>query len=358
MTRIQPQPGILGITPYVGGKGAPTAQANSVKLSSNENPHGASPRARDAYRAMSGNLHIYPSGDHRDLRAAIGSVHDVDPDRIVCGSGSDEILALLCNAYTGPGTQIVQTAHAFAMYAIYARAAGAEVVSVPENARHADVDALLAAVTDTTRLVFLANPNNPTGTMIPDADVAHLAEALPDSCLLVLDGAYAEYVPGHDGYLGLAAQHDHVFVTRTFSKIHGLGALRVGWGIGTPEVIGVLNRIRGPFNVTAPALSAAQAAIEHTDYVDRCRDDNTRWRDWLVGELHALGLACDPMHGNFVVPRFADAAAAQAADAALAEAGLIVRQVGGYGLPEALRITVGKGADCKRVIAVLKEHLA
>jgi histidinol-phosphate aminotransferase len=347
---IQPRAGILEIAPYQGGASAAAGVASPVKLSSNENPHGPPPAAVEAVRAAAAGLHRYPPTDHAALRAAIGAAHGVDPARVVCGVGSDEIIAFLCQAYAGPGAEVIHTEHGFSMYRISALASGATPVEVPERARTTDVDAILAAASERTRLVFVANPNNPTGTMIPEAEVARLAAGLPEQALLVLDGAYAEYVEGFDGGAALVEARSNVVMTRTFSKIYGLGGLRVGWGYGPDHVADVLNRVRGPFNLSTPALAAAEAAVADTAFVDRCRRDNARLRSLLAEGLAAHGVASDPSHANFVLARFADAEEARACDAFLKSEGLIVRPVSGYNLPECLRISVGDESACRRVV--------
>ncbi|MFT3974497.1 MAG: histidinol-phosphate transaminase [Amaricoccus sp.] len=354
---IRPQPGILDIELYVGGDASLAGHAEVLKLSSNENPAGASPRAIEAYRATGVSLHRYPSTDHRALRTAIAEVHGLDAGRIVCGNGSDEIIALLTQAYAGPGREVVHTEHGFAMYRISALAAGATPVEVRERARCTDVDAILAACTERTALVFIANPNNPTGTMIGADEVARLAAGLPPQALLVLDGAYAEFVAGFDGHAGLVDARDNVVMTRTFSKIHGLGGLRVGWGYAPAHVVDVLNRVRGPFNVSAPALAAAEAAIRDTGFTARCLAENTANRAALTAALRASGVACDDSEANFVLARFASPAEAEACDRALRDAGIIVRRVAGYGFPEGLRITVGDAAACARVAATVADFL-
>jgi histidinol-phosphate aminotransferase len=230
MTKIAPQPGIMSISPYVGGASKVEGVENIVKLSSNENPFGPSEAAKEAFRRAAYELHRYPSTDHASLRMAIGEVYGLDPARIVCGVGSDEILALLCQAYAGPGDEVIHTEHGFALYKIGALTNGATPVEVRERERVTDVDAILAACTDKTRLVFVANPNNPTGTMIGTAELGRLADGLPDQAMLVIDGAYAEYVEGYDGGAALVEARDNVIMTRTFSKLYGLGGLRVGWG--------------------------------------------------------------------------------------------------------------------------------
>ncbi|MGR3503185.1 histidinol-phosphate transaminase [Pseudaestuariivita sp.] len=348
MGQITPQPGILDIAPYVGGKGGEKG-GNTVKLSSNENPLGPPQSAVDALAQAARDMHRYPSTDHAGLRAAIGEVHGLDPARLICGVGSDEIITFLCQAYAGPGDEVLYPEHGFLMYKISALAAGATPVVAPERERVVDVDALLAACTERTRLVFLANPANPTGTMISQSALARLADGIPPQALLVIDGAYAEYVDGYDGGAGLVTERSNVFMTRTFSKLYGLGGLRVGWGYGTAEVIDVLNRIRGPFNLSAPALASAEAAIRDRDYAVACQRENARLRSWLAEALAEHGVPSDTSCANFILARFASPEEAQACDAFLQTQGLIVRQVGGYGLPAALRITVGDEDACRRV---------
>lgn len=346
---IKPQPGILDIALYVGGASHLDGVSNVLKLSSNENPLGPSDAAKDAVARSAHDLHRYPSTDHGPLRAAIGDVWGVDPARVCCGVGSGDILKLLAEAYAGPGDEVVYTEHGFSMYPIYANAVGATSVVVPEADRVVDVDAILAACTDKTKLVFIANPANPTGTMIGTGEVARLAENLPPQTLLVLDGAYAEFVEGFDAGKALVEARDNVFMSRTFSKIYGLGGLRIGWGYGPQAVIDVINRIRGPFNLSAAALAAAEAAVRDTDHTEKCRLENVRMRDWLAGALAALGVPSDTSTANFILARFSDAEEANACDEHLRGQGIIVRKVAGYGLPNCLRITVGDESACRRV---------
>jgi histidinol-phosphate aminotransferase len=355
MTQIAPQPGIMEIDLYQGGAAHVAGLDNVVKLSSNENPLGPSPAAVEAYRRAAYDLHRYPSSDHSALRAAIAEVLGLDAGRIICGAGSDEIIAFLCQAYAGPGTEVVHTEHGFAMYRISALAAGATPVEVPERERVTDVDAILAACTDATRLVFIANPNNPTGTMIGLAEIERLAEGLPPQALLVLDGAYAEYVEGYDGGAALVDRRDNVVMTRTFSKLYGLGGLRIGWGYGPAHVIDVLNRVRGPFNLSQAALAAAEAAIRDRAYTDHCRAENARWRTWLADALAEIGVPSDVSLANFVLARFANQAEAEACDDYLKSQGLIVRRVAGYNLPNCLRITVGDESACRRVVHAVRQ---
>lgn len=350
-TQPQPQPGILEIALYQGGASAIAGVDNVVKLSSNENPFGPSPAAIQAVRASSADLHRYPPTDHGNLRAAIGEAHGLDPDRIICGVGSDEVINWLCQAYAGPGDEVLHTEHGFSMYRISALGAGATPVAAPERERVTDVDALLDACTDRTRLVFIANPNNPTGTMIGGNELARLADGIPDRAILVLDGAYAEFVPGYDGGASLATDRPNVVMTRTFSKLYGLGGLRIGWGYGPRGIIDVLNRLRGPFNLSGTALAAAEAAIRDRAHTDRCLAENARLRVWLGEALAAVGVPSDVSHTNFILARFRDAAEADACDAHLKRDGLIVRKVAGYGLPNCLRITVGDEPACRRVAA-------
>jgi histidinol-phosphate aminotransferase len=294
-------------------------------------------------------LHRYPSTDHLPLRKAIAEAFDLWSDNIICGVGSDEIISFLCYAYAGPGDEVIHTEHGFAMYRISTLAAGATPVEVPEHRRMTDVDAILAACNERTKIVFIANPNNPTGTMIAEAEVRRLAEGIPLHTILVLDGAYAEYVDGYDGGARLVHSYENVVMTRTFSKLYGLGGLRVGWGYGPKHVIDTLNRIRGPFNVSLPALAAAEAAVKDQAYADKCRDENTRLRAWLANALAEHGVASDTSMTNFILARFNSQEEAEACDDYLKSQGLIVRRVGGYNLPECLRITVGDEASCRRV---------
>ncbi len=346
---IHPQPGILDIALYEGGKAHVAGVANAVKLSSNENPFGPSDKAKDAFQRSVHSLHRYPNTDHASLRQAIAETHDLDPARIICGAGSDEIITFLCQAYAGPKDEVVFTEHGFLMYRISSMAVGATPVEVAERERTADVDAILAACNRRTKLVFIANPNNPTGTMISPADMARLAAGIPSQSILVIDGAYAEYVDGYDGGAALIESRGNVVMTRTFSKIYGLGGLRIGWGYGPAEIINVLNRIRGPFNLSTSQLDAAEAAVRDRDHVNRCRSENTRLRHWLAEALAALGVPSDTSLANFVLARFADASEAEACDAFLQKQGLIVRRVSGYKLPHCLRITIGDESSCRRV---------
>lgn len=359
---IRPQPGIMEIALYEGGKAKLEGHAEVLKLSSNENPLGAGPAALEALRGLvSGNsgaeLHRYPPTDHAGLRQAIAEVHGLDPARVICGVGSDEVIAFLCQAYAGPGDEVLYSEYGFLMYKISALAAGATPVVAPEAERHTDVDALLSAANERTRLVFVANPNNPTGTMIPMAEIERLAEGLPEQALLVLDGAYAEYIEGSDGGLALVEARENVVMTRTLSKIYGLGGLRVGWGYGPRAVIDVLNRVRGPFNLSAMQQDIASAALRDQGHVERSRTANAEARRWLTDALRAAGVGVDESFGNFVLARFDSPETADAVDTALQAGGILVRKMDGYGLPQALRITVGTMPDCHRLACIIVRTL-
>lgn len=339
----------MDIALYEGGKASVAGVANVVKLSSNENPFGPSDRTKEAFQRSIHQIHRYPSTDHAALRTAIAEVHGLDAARVICGVGSDEIITFLCQAYAGPKDEVVFTEHGFLMYRISALAVGATPVEVAERDRTADVDAILKACTRRTKLVFIANPNNPTGTMIAATEIARLADGLPPQAILVLDGAYAEYVEGFDGGLALVEARSNVVMTRTFSKIYGLGGLRIGWGYGPKGIIDVLNRIRGPFNLSNTQLETAEAAVRDQDYVARCRADNTRMRHWLALALAELGIPSDTSMANFILARFVNNEEAEACDLFLQKQGLIVRRVSSYKLPHCLRITIGDEASCRRV---------
>lgn len=341
---LTPRPGIMQISPYVGGESGVEGKQRIIKLSSNEGALGPSPKAMEAYAAEASGIHRYPDGGSTRLRDAIGATFDLDPARIVCGNGSDELISFLCRAYAGPDDEVLYSEHGFLMYPISAHTVGATPVKAPETNLTADVDALLAAVTDRTRIVFLANPNNPTGTYLPKSEVERLRDGLPDRTLLVIDAAYAEFVNRNDYDAGseLVDRCDNVVMTRTFSKIFGLGALRLGWAYCPPSIADVLNRLRGPFNVTAAAQAAGVAALEDTAFLEKSRAHNETTKNWFTGQVDSMpGLSVTPSLGNFVLVHFKDADAAGNADAALKAEGVIVRRMGGYGLPDCLRISIG-----------------
>ncbi len=347
---IQPQPGIMDIDLYEGGASTLAGVTNVLKLSSNENPMGPSEAAKEAFGRAVHALNRYPSTDHLSLRTAIGEVWHLDPARVICGVGSDEILHLMCQAYAGVGDEVIHTEHGFALYRISTLAAGATPIEVPERDRLIDVDQILAACNKKTKLVFIALPSNPTSTMIGAKEVARLAEGLPPQAILVLDGAYAEYVEGYDAGLALIESRENVFMTRTFSKIYGLGGLRIGWGYGPQAMIDVLNRIRGPFNMSSAALVTAEAAMRDTAYTEKCRVENARWREWLSTALAELGVPSDTSTANFILARFADETEALACNEHLKSQGILVRHPKGYGFPYCLRITVGDESACRRIV--------
>ena len=359
MTTPEPRPGVMDVAPYVGGSHEVAGVDRVIVLSANENPLGPSEHARDAYRAAAETLHRYPEGGAEELRQAIGKRFGLDPDRIVCGAGSDELISLLIRAYAGPGDEVLQSQYGFLMYAISAKTAGATAVMAPETNLTANVDALLDHVTDRTRLLFLANPNNPTGTYLPASELRRLREGLRDDVILAIDAAYADYVDHADYEAGaeLATECDNVVMLRTFSKIFGLAALRLGWAYGPPAIIDVLNRMRGPFNTTAPAQAAGIAALGDEDHVRASRAHNSRWRAWLTQQIGGLGMEVPPSAGNFVLVRFADTAKADAAYRFLWSRGIIARSMGGYGLPESIRVTVGLEDENRALVEALGEHL-
>ena len=356
---LTPRPGILDIVPYVGGRAEAAGVAKTYKLSSNESALGASPKAIEAFQSVAHGLDIYPEGSAKTLRDALARHYGLDANRIVCGNGSDEILTLLATAYLRPGDEVLFSEHAFLVYRIAALTNSAKPVVVRETDLHVDVDAMLAAVTPKTRLVYLANPNNPTGTYLPHNEVRRLQAGLSPDTLLVIDAAYAEYVRRNDYETGLemAATLPNVVMTRTFSKIYGLAGLRVGWSYCPAEVAGILNRIRGPFNVSVPAQKAAAAALLDRAHLEANFAHNEKWRDWLTSEIRKLGLRVDDSVANFVLIHFADAKTAKAADDFLSRRGVILRGVGAYGLGDCLRLTVGTEDANRAAVAALAGYV-
>jgi histidinol-phosphate aminotransferase len=361
MSRPVPRPGVMAIDPYVPGKSAAPGSGRTFKLSANETPLGASPRAIAALRAAADDIQLYPEGSSRLLRTAIGAAHGLDPSRIIVGAGSDEILEMLALAFIGPGDEGLYTQYGFLEYRIVTLTAGGTPVVAPETNYRADVDKILAGVTARTRVVFLANPNNPTGSYLPVKEVARLAAALPKETILVLDAAYAEYVMAEDYEVGAALvdAHENVVMTRTFSKIYGLAALRLGWGYAAAPVIDALNRIRPPFNISSLASVAGIAALEDKAHLAAAIAHNARWLEWLTDEISALGLEVLPSVANFIAIRFPDAPGLTAADADrfLTERGLILRAIKAYGMDEFLRLTVGAQEANEAVVAALGEFM-
>lgn len=359
-TPLTPRPGIMDIAAYVPGEAKLDGYAEPMQLAANENALGAAASAVAAYNAAGATLHRYPDGAATALRDTIADIHGLDADRVICGAGSDEILSFLGRAYAGPGDEILYSAHGFLMYPIISRTVGATPVPAPEVDLTASVDALLAAVTPKTRILFLANPNNPTGTLLPTRELQRLRDGLRDDILLVIDAAYAEYVDeaDYDAGLSLVDAGENTVMTRTFSKIHGLAALRLGWCYCPESIAAVLNRLRGPFNVGAPSIAAGIAATRDVEHVAHSKAHNLTERKRLQDRLRQLGLDTPVSHGNFILIRFADGEGAEAALQAMNGAGVIPRRVAGYGLPESLRVTVGTAEENDAVVTALTDFLA
>jgi histidinol-phosphate aminotransferase len=357
-----PGPGILDIAPYVGGDAKLEGIERPIRLASNESALGPSPKAIAAYRALADELHRYPDGGSEQLRHALGEHHGLDPARIVCGSGSDELIGLLLRAYAGPDTEVLYSRHGFLMYPIGAQTVGATPVAAPERDLTADVDAILARVTEKTRIVFVANPNNPTGTYLSTSAMARLHAGLPGNVILAIDAAYSEFVNRNDYEPGvkLVDKAENVVMFRTFSKIFALAALRLGWGYFPPAIADVLNRVRGPFNVNAAALAAGLAALNDTESLQTARAHNDQWQPWMNERLAALGLDPTPSVANFVLPRFAESGehTAAAAFAFLQSRGILTRKMVAYGLPNHIRISIGTAEENEKVAATLAEFVA
>lgn len=352
---------IMSLSPYVGGASCVEGVDRVIKLSSNEGAFGTNPTAVKACAAAAERLFRYPDGGSVDLRRAIAEVHGLDMDRIVCGTGSDELIGLLCHAYLRPGDEVIVTQYAFLMYRLYAVGCGAEPVTVPEQDLRVDVKAILKAVTPKTKIIFIANPGNPTGTYIAKQEITDLCRKLPSNILVVLDAAYAEFVANDDYDAGTAFvdQFPNVVMLRTFSKIYGLGGIRLGWSYASKEITDVLNRIRGPFNVNIVAQIAGEAAVRDREFIKKCFEHNCRWLARLPEELKKLGLAMTPSVANFVLVHFPreDGKTAADADDFLKSKGIIVRRVASYGLPDALRMTIGNDEDMAALLAALKEFM-
>jgi histidinol-phosphate aminotransferase len=360
MTGPTPRPEITKINAYVAGESKMPGINRIIKLSSNEGAFGPPVSAQEAYRQEAAEIHRYPDGDSAALRRAIGARFGLDGERIVCGTGSDELIQHLCHIYGGPGTDIIMSMHGFVMYQISGTYAGSRVLKAPERNLTTHVDSILGAVGPATRIVFIANPNNPTGSLLAQDEVNRLRRELPPEVLLVIDAAYAEYVtvPDYDPGIALVDAADNTVMLRTFSKIFGLGGMRVGWAYGPPAVIDLINRVRGVFNINLAAQAAAVAALAEPGWVERSVAHNTEWRARLSAALAASGIKVWPSQGNFILADFATAARAKGADAFLRGRGIIVRGVAGYDLPHCLRITVGTGEECTMVADTLATFMA
>jgi histidinol-phosphate aminotransferase len=363
MNRPVPNPGILDIAPYTPGKSPVAEPGRKVfKLSANETPFGPSPKAIAAYHEVGAHLEDYPEGSSRVLREAIGKAYGLDPDRIVCGAGSDEILGLLAKTFLSRGDEAISTTHGFLVYPIATMANSATNVVAPETNFTADVDAILKCVTPRTKLVWLANPNNPTGTYLPFDEIKRLRAGLPSHVLLVLDAAYCDYVSRNDYEMGieLVATTENTVLTHTFSKIHGLAALRIGWMFGPAHIVDAVNRIRGPFNVSTPAMLAAVAAIQDTAHQEMTKAHTEKWRNWLTEEIGKIGLKVTPSVANFVLIHFptAKGKTADEADAFLTRRGLVLRGLKNYKLPHALRMSIGTDEANRLVVEGLREFMS
>ena len=359
MSGPQPRADVMKIAAYVGGKSKLPGVNRILKLSSNEGAFGPPPGAIAAYTAAAAEIHRYPDGGSLTLRTAIGRQFGLDPARIVCGTGSDELIQHLCHIYGGPGTDLIMSMHGFTMYQIAGTYAGSRVLKTPERNLTTDVDAILAALTPATRMVFVANPNNPTGSLLPQAEMLRLRAGLPGNVLLVIDAAYAEYVedPDYDPGVSLVDAADDTVMLRTFSKVYGLGGMRVGWAYAPAAVVDALNRVRGVFNVNLAAQAAAVAALAEPGWVARSVVHNREWRARLAAALTDAGIRVWPSHANFFLADFDTPARASAADAFLKSRGVIVRAMGSYDLPHMLRITIGNAEECSVVADILREFM-
>nr|ADI23472.1 histidinol-phosphate/aromatic aminotransferase and cobyric acid decarboxylase [uncultured nuHF1 cluster bacterium HF0770_35I22] len=361
MPEPKAKPGIMDIHPYIGGEAEIVGEKNVIKLSSNEGALGSSARAVDAYMNTSKDLHRYPDGNARSLRQTISEVHGLDPNLIVCGSGSDELIALLCKAFSGPGDEVLYSQYGFLMYPISAMAAGATPKTALEMNYTADVDSLLQAVTKKTKILFLANPNNPTGTYLPVNELYRLHKGLREDIILVIDAAYAEFVTREDYIEGnkLVEGSNNVIVTRTFSKSHGLGGLRLGWAYGSSLIIDILNRVRGPFNVSAASQAAGIASMNDTEFAKVVRNHNLKWAEWTKRNFLSLGLETTDSVGNFVLLTFKGLGAfnAQSAETALKREGILVRSMKAYGLHNSLRISIGLEEEMRTVVHTLSKFM-
>lgn len=363
MKNQQPKPraSVEAIEAYVPGTSAASGGKKTYKLSSNETPLGPSPRAIEAYRAAADKLELYPDGSAGDLRRAIAGKYGLEADRIACGNGSDDLLHLLASIYVGPGDEGIFTEHGFLVYRIAILSAGGTPVVAAEDDYRADVDKILALVTPRTKIVFIANPNNPTGTFLNFEEVKRLHAGLPRDVLLVIDGAYAEYVRRNDYSAGveLVSSNKNVVMTRTFSKIYGLAALRVGWVYAPAQVCDMLHRVRGPFNVNAPGIAAAVAAINDDAHVEKSAAHNEKWLPWLTAELTAIGLKVTPSVANFLLIHFSaePGRTSAEADKFLSQNGVVLRAVTSYGISGALRMTIGDEDANRLTIRLLKKFM-
>jgi histidinol-phosphate aminotransferase len=360
MSGLETHSWIEDLNIYVSGKSHVAGKSEIVKLSSNESALGPSPMAMEAYKNIVHELHRYPDPVYHNLREAIATKYDLDVSRIICGVGSDEILKLACRAYLKPGSEAIYVAHSFSMYPIAIKSQGGIAIEVEDDNYTANVDNIISAITDKTRIIFLANPNNPTGTYIPTKEVERLWKNIPDNVLLVLDAAYAEFVDHHDYEAGieLSTRANNVLMTRTFSKLYGLAALRLGWGYACKNIADTLDKIRDPFNVPSSAQIAGIAALYDVDFEQKALAHNKQWRDWLSDQLTILGLKVIPSCANFILMKFDDdKKTATSANDFLLKNGYILRHYNEQGLEDCLRLTVGTENQNKMLIQLLKEYL-
>ena len=363
MATPQPLTGLKNIAPYVAGESELTGFDRVIKLASNEGAFGPSKKVLEALTYSSHDFYRYPDGDCTELRELLANKNSLPKDNIICGAGSDELINLLCRSYAGLGDEILYSAHGFAMYPIYGRTVCATVIAAPENDITVDVDQLLGHVTDKTKLLFIANPNNPTGTYIPKSEIQRLIDLLPKTVLLVLDAAYSEFVDREDYSDGMefVAKHENVVMLRTFSKIYGMAGLRLGWMYAPDSIIDIINRMRSPFNVSYSAIVAGIAAMKDDEFLLMSQEHNKRWLEWTTNNIRALGLEVPDSFCNFVLVRFPQDLGrnlnAESADIFLKSKGIIVRRMGGYGLPNALRISIGLGEEMEITVNALKEFV-
>ena len=355
-SNINPLSHFFNMPLYESGENSIKGKDNVIKLSANENMNGPCNEVLNQFAYYSKNIFEYPDSNHFGLRSKIGEVHNIDPNRIICGAGSDEIIQLLCRCFCEKNDEVIYTEHGFLMYKLSALATGAQPVKVKETKRTASIDNICAAITAKTKIIFLANPNNPTGTMISLIEIEQLLNQIPNNILLVLDGAYSEYVDSFDGGLSLVNKFANLFVTRTFSKIFGLGGLRVGWGYGASDIIDVLNSVRSPFNVSSLGLKMAELSIADVKFVNEQRDLNRVNREVLRNRLLGLGLKIDQSFANFLLLRFLSEEQANTIDSFLKERGFILRKVGSYGLPKCLRLSIGNKEICEKLYSTLAEY--
>ncbi|MBX7147146.1 MAG: histidinol-phosphate transaminase [Alphaproteobacteria bacterium] len=360
---------ILDINPYIGGDAALPNQTKVLRLASNENPLGPSPKSMNAYRNYDHQLHRYPDGSALKLRQAIGNFFNLNYQHIVCSAGSEELISLLAQAFAGPGDEIIHSQYGFLMYAIAAKTVGATIISAPEKNFKSDVDAIIKLITKKTKIIFLANPNNPTGTYLSINDIEKLYAHIPDHTLLVLDAAYAEYIDQNDFNAGefLVNKNKNVIMLRTFSKIFGLASLRLGWCYAHPFVIDILNRVRNPFNVSAPAQVAGLAALDDEEHIIRSRNHNKKWLAWTTTELKEIGINIIPSIGNFILlcfspidnykgPTALGIEKANKLHSYLNSHGILPRKVGAYGLDDCLRLTIGTEEEAKFTIDTIRQY--